>query len=383
MNKTIENQDYTYIIYLIIMLLLIILFYTNSKSYLVKKTIKKLDIIENYQNIESYDEDEEKELKDLQICSAYNCLSRYRCRLDYQDVDILRHLLRLGVRYIELNIFADSFEYGSRPIVSCGFKEGQWKSMLNNIPFEDCVKVLKENIFTQLSNISGSPNYEDPFFLGLNLHTGYNTETLNKVGNILIEEFADYLLPPQYSYQYEEHFENIKYNVLKGKLVLFSSPGFEGSKLEELINASWIDDTTLNNKETFMNYFTSSSPAVNALELQHYGEEGFIVNDEEDNEETDLYDELIDEVIKSRKILRISASTINSYGFDTEYLRKHNKSGMTIVVPNIEGDIMPVNWNPNVAWDLGCQFVAMNFQELDENIDKYVSHFRKSGITLK
>ena len=46
--------------------------------------------------------------------------------------------------------------------------------MLNGeLKFKECIKMIKNNAFTQLSNINGSPNYEDPLFIGLNLHTGH------------------------------------------------------------------------------------------------------------------------------------------------------------------------------------------------------------------
>lgn len=374
-----ENKvDYKYIIAIIIIILISGIIYTNSKNYLINKTLKKFAIVENYNQIKSYDEDESAKLKDLKISSAFNCVNRHRCILDYQDSRILKGLLRLGCRYIELNIFPRNFKYGSDPMIDSGFKNGQWKLMINSeLTFKECIKVIKENAFNQLTNINGSPNYEDPLFIGLNLHTGHNTETLNKVAEILIEELADRLLPVQYSYQYDNNFHDIEFNKLRNKAVIFSSPGFEGSKLEELINASWVDDTQLNIRDTFINYFSSNNKDSSN------NKEGFEDEPVESNEATDLYDSLVNDVLNKRRIIRIPAKTINSYGFNKEYLREHNKRGLTIVVPNVEGDIFPVNYDASVAWDLGCQFVAMNFQELDTHIDKYVMEFRRQAIKAK
>ena len=77
------------------------------------------------------------------------------------------------------------------------------------------------------------------------------------------------------------------------------------------------------------------------------------------------------DILNKKRIIRISAKTINSYGFNKDYLRKFNKNGLTVVVPNEEGDILPANYDASIAWDLGCRIVAMNFQELDIYIDKY------------
>jgi hypothetical protein len=362
-----QQLDYKYLIVIVMFILIIGLIYTNSKGYLVSRTLKKLSLIEKYNNIKSYDEDRTAKLKDLKISSAYNSVGRLRCIFGYQDISILKGLLRLGCRYIELNIFPATFKYGSDPVINSGFKNGSWKLMINgDILLEDCIKLIKENAFSQLTNTNGSPNYNDPLFIGLNLHTGHNLETLDKACEIIIENLADRLLPPQYSYQYDENFQDIEINKLMGKVVIFSSPGFEGSKLEEIINASWIDDSKLNIHDAFINYFSENKYI-----------EGF------EEEAVDLYDNLINDVLKKRKIIRISAETINSYGFNEEYLRQHNKNGLTIVVPNSEGNIFPVNYDPSIAWNMGCQFVAMNFQKLDSNIDKYVTEFHRQAIKSK
>jgi hypothetical protein len=54
---------------------------------------------------------------------------------------------------------------------------------------------------------------------------------------------------------------------------------------------------------------------------------------------------------------------------------------LTIVVPHVEGDYLTRNYDPTPAWDLGCQFVAMNYQEIDEQMDTYITHFETKGIT--
>ena len=178
-------ETYTYLIVVLVLGLILGLIYTNSRPYLVSKMNNKLYGIEKYLTVKSYDENMEEELKNFKIFSTTNPVNRYRLLGDYSSVSILKNILRLGVRYIELNVFAENFKYGSKPVVSNGYKTGQWKLMINSVDFEDCMKVIKENAFTDLTNINGSPNPKDPLFLGLNLHTGYNTETLDIVADII------------------------------------------------------------------------------------------------------------------------------------------------------------------------------------------------------
>jgi len=79
-------------------------------------------------------------------------------------------------------------------------------------------------------------------------------------------------------------------------------------------------------------------------------------------------------------IIRISSSIFSNPGFDGARIKNHNKSGLTIVVPHVEGDFITRNYDPTPAWDLGCQFVSMNYQEIDENMDTYITHFETKGI---
>jgi hypothetical protein len=58
-------------------------------------------------------------------------------------------------------------------------------------------------------------------------------------------------------------------------------------------------------------------------------------------------------------------------------------SGLTIVVPQKEGDFLTTNFNATNAWELGCQFVCMNFQKIDKNMDIYVNKFKNKAFVLK
>jgi hypothetical protein len=139
-----------------------------------------------------------------------------------------------------------------------------------------------------------------------------------------------------------------------GKLVIFSSDGFQGSTLEELINYSW---------------------AFPDLKRFHYSE--------------------IDSQIKSSSSV-VSNTGINLSSLkltsqvnttkeviEASQIKDFNKKGLTIVVPHYEGDILTANYDPTNAWSIGCQFVSMNFQSIDTNMDKCVNKFRKQAFVLK
>ena len=68
-----------------------------------------------------------------------------------------------------------------------------------------------------------------------------NIVSLNKMKNIIYKYFARYLLSNQYTFS-KNDIGQIKMEDLKQKIVIISSPGFEGSQLDEFINYSWDKD---------------------------------------------------------------------------------------------------------------------------------------------
>ena len=64
-------------------------------------------------------------------------------------------------------------------------------------------------------------------------------------------------------------------------------------------------------------------------------------------------------------------------------LRKFNQKGLTIVVPHLEGDFFNENYDTTKAFDLGCQFIAMEFQNIDSNMDSYITRFKTNSLVLK
>ena len=80
------------------------------------------------------------------------------------------------------------------------------------------------------------------------------------------------------------------------------------------------------------------------------------------------------------KIIRISSKLFNHPGFDGSKIKSHNKNGLTIVVPHTEGDYYTRNYDAQIARDLGCQFICMNFQKIDNHIGEYINMFTKNAI---
>jgi len=221
-----------------------------------------------------------------------------------------------------------------------GYKKGEWKMMAVDTPLEAIFQIIADNAFTLTEGSNGVSNPTDPLFIGLNLNTNSNLSCLNLISFLIIKYFQPRLLPSKYSFQHTDTIADISLSNLTlpnnkgGKIIFFASDGFQGSGLEELINYSW--DNIDNNP--------------------------------------------------NHKMQRILNSKITATDFDdiqAEKLKEYNKTGLTIVVPHTEGDFFNNNFDSIKAFDLGCQFIAMEFQYIDSNMDFYITRFKNASIILK
>jgi hypothetical protein len=324
-----ENHFYVVAITIVILFLAIVFFF--SSSFRVGRTLDYIEMYPSYQNIISYPFGkgvDRYKLSQLYVASSYNPCSAHNITFDYLHLDILKAILKSGARYIELEVFNDKYSPDAVPIVSTGNEAGEWKLSLNTLTFDDCCKVIAENAFKIQDGDKGVPNPEDPLFIGLNLKTNGNLFTLDTINDILLDYFEDYMIK-DHRYQYQQKsLGDIEIGILREKVVIISSNGFQGSKLEEIVNSSW------DNPKRMRRY--------------HYSE-------------------------------------LEALDFDELELRNFNKKNLTIVVPNSESDFGATNYDMNFARNCGCQFICMNYQHPDNKnyIGNYIDFFKAKGIKKK
>lgn len=440
MSRVIIGENYMLVMGVTMALVLLVLMYLLSKTFNVGRALERIRMYELYQKITnmSMKVNGDLRLKQVQVASSYNsCHSGYQMG-SYTSEEILKQVIKSGARYLEFNIFPSKYGQGAIPIISNGYRNGQWKLMLNSTTFEAAVKIIAENAFLIADKAGGAPNPNDPLFLSLNLSTGHNIPCLDLMADIILDYLHTYLLEPKYAFQFSTDIQNVKMANLQNKVVIFASPGFEGSKLEELINSTWLDETDPANNPNILvgtegfrvnkkadpvdeieNTFKAESQQAigrksgvrsnggmpsranlpEGLSLDKELEEEFREELAEkydgDNEESEAKESMADiedttdsvysalnegTARKQPKIIRISAEVFNRPGFDGDRIKRHNENGLTIVVPHIEGDIFTNNYNTDRAFELGCQFVAMNYQVIDEPMDGYITKFEKKAI---
>jgi hypothetical protein len=314
-------------------IVIVIIIYFFSQTFRVGRTLSRLDIYKQYQTLSSIDYSAlgNTRIGDYYIASAYNAAHSGYQMLDYTSEKIVVSVLQSGARYLEFNVFNSEYGSNAYPVVSMGYKTGEWKMMVNDTPLETIFETLANNAFKVYDGAEGVDNSDDPLFIGLNLNTNSNLDCLNLTAYLITKYFGDRLLSNTYSFQNNDYIADIKMSQLIGKVVIFASDGFQGSGMEEIVNYSW--DNTDNNSN-------------HNLQRLHYSE-------------------------------------LTKPGFDKNALIDFNRKGFTIIVPHKEGDFWNTNYNPILAFELGCQFVAMEFQYIDSNMDYYITKYKEKSFVMK
>lgn len=166
------------------------------------------------------------------------------------------------------------------------------------------------------------PNPNDPFFLCINLYLGGNCQTSDKIADILKTYFRDKLLGREYSYQ-RTNIALVNISQFIDKIVILANNKCRGSSLEEIINYTW--------DQPFMRSYSH-------FEIQNLYEPTEVAN--------------------------------------------YNKKNLTRVYPGFSKRKTD-NYNPRSGWLYGCQFVAMNFTDMDENMKNHFMKFKRSSFVLK
>jgi hypothetical protein len=326
-------DNYIIVLAVVSAIVIIIIIYFFSQTFRVGRAISHMQTYQAYQKISSMDYNiyGSSRLGDYHISSAYNAAHVGYQMYDYTSEQIVLAALQGGARYLEFNVFNSEYGSAAYPVASMGYKQGEWKMMIVDTPMETIFEIIANNAFKIYDGAEGCYNPDDPVFIGLNLNTNSNLSCLNLLAFLITKYFSDRLLPNAYSFQSSDAIGDITLAQVMGKVVIFSSDGFQGSGMEEIVNYSW-DNTDSNPNHAMRRY---------------------------------LY------------------SDLTATGFNNQELIDFNRTGLSIVVPHQEGDFWNTNYNPVIAKQLGCQFIAMEFQYVDANMDYYITLFQSRVMVMK
>ena len=273
-----------------------------------------------------------RRLGDYFIKTAYNCCCAGNYKNDFVNICALNNCILQGARGLDFEIYSID---GKPCIAASSVSDDSIKETYNSVPFAEALNEISNYAF------SGNINKGDPIFLNLRIMSK-NKGIYDKMANDLERILGSRLLKSCNSYNNRDSniadipigslIENLGEDGNPARVVVFADFQYEDeafiktTKLWEYVNAAANDKNTP--------YYTLSR--FNNMKSEHP-------------------DDMI----------------------------KYNNSNMSMCIPDLAEKAK--NYNYVVALGVGCQFIAMEFQKEDPNMQAYTDFFNshKSAIVRK
>lgn len=261
-----------------------------------------------------------KTLRDFYIKTAYNCCASGQFKSDYVSLCALQNVIKQGVRCLDFEIFCvdNTPVVGVSSIDIIGVKQSY-----NSIPVSQVLMELKNIAFSETSGIC--PNPKDPLLLHFRIKTN-NENILNLLAEEIASKLGEQLL--QIEYMREANGTNITKRPIKdfiGKVVIMVEKNSKSNVMPLLYQSKTMWELT--------NVTTNSV------------------------------------FIHEKRYMDIKNSN------DLETVTNFNKQNMTLVLPELS--VSNANYISTIPQALGCQLMAMNFQNVDQNLLTYNELFEK------
>ena len=261
-----------------------------------------------------------KKLRDFYIKTAYNCCASGQFKSDYVDICALNNTIRQGVRCLDFEIFCvkNIPVVGVSSIDMIGVKQSY-----NSIPVSIVLREINNNAFSETAGIC--PNPKDPLLLHFRIKTN-NVNILNILASEIAENLGDKLLPIEF--MRECNGSNLTNKPIKdflGKVIIMVEKNNTSNNMPLLYQSK--------------NLWELTNVTTNSV------------------------------FIHENRYMDIKNSN------DLETITNFNKQNMTIVLPDLSTS--NANYISTVPQALGCQLMAMNFQNVDQNLITYNDLFEK------
>ena len=262
-----------------------------------------------------------KNLRDFYIKTAYNCCASGQFKSDYVSMCALQNAIKQGARCLDFEIFCidNTPCVGFSSIDMIGVKQSY-----NSLPVSQVLKELNNIAFSETAGIC--PNPRDPLLLHFRIKTN-NVNILNILASEIADTLGDKLLPIQY--MRESNGRNITARPIKdfiGRVVIMVEK---------------------NNSENSMPLLYQSK---NMWELTNVTTNSVFIH--------------------SKRFMDVKNSN------DLETITTFNKQNMTMVLPDLS--VSNTNYISSVPQAIGCQLMAMSFQNVDQNLLTYNELFEKN-----
>ena len=277
--------------------------------------------ITKYTNNRNTTEEVSRRISDYALRSFYIKTSYNCCAVgDFKKDYVDLCALRNGIKQGCRCLDFEIYSINNQPVIATSSAKTNYvKESRNFIPFIKAMRVVAEEAF----NVP-SPCPFDPMLLHFRIKSE-NKEIYGKMASVLQSVFENRLLHKKYGKEYKDkNLGDVPIEKLMGKIIICvdkTNSVFEDTPLDKYVNIS-----------------------------------------------------------SNSMFMRLHRSYDVTYVQDFKELIDYNKTAMSIVIPDISAN--PDNVNPTVPLKYGCQFVAMNLQNNDENMKYYTKFFNDYGTSI-
>lgn len=389
------NEDFNGIILAsLVVILLVLVIYLYNRTFTKLNQAKQTEItyhqaieLKKLPKCERLKPELQYRLCDYYIAASYNTPAIGKQSVDYVSTDMVTRVILNGARYIQIPIAADGVSYDSNPVVATA--SGNLITSLNTLPLREVLAAIRDSAFKFIAPETTDPdrpvlrsiNY--PLIIHLKMHTN-NEGVLDQAADDIRDLLGELLLDPKPYRNRPITFEPLC--SLLNRVILISSPGYEASRLSELVvpmpQQFWqvipVDGVQpdLSQEADQVAYFRSLSQTQQKSRVAVLGKLSSLVRGQ--NGKGLSATEMMDAVLGPKAPI-------------SERLTLFNMVGMTLVEPVQKSAISGTagvaidspNYNPADSIMSGCQLIAMNYQTNDETMLGYINIFRKSSYVLK
>lgn len=327
--------------FIIVILLWVITYITaklnldNTNCTIISKSNKKSTQITPLSNKLSTPDYAGKNMRDFYIKTAYNCCASGDFKSDYVSLCALYNVIAQGCRCLDFEIYClnDTPVVAVSSIDQIGVKQSynflnaaEVFSEINKYAFSGNT-IPKLDVRSTDESQRFCPNPSDPLFLHFRLKTN-NVNVVNQLASIIAQTFESKLLPIEF--MRESNGKNMTRTPIKD--------------LVDTINGKVIIMVEKNSNTGGMPILYQSA---NMWELTNITTNSVFIHEKRFTEikNTNAPKEIIE----------------------------YNRQNMTIVLPDLNEN--NTNYIYIVPRMLGCQFIAMNFQNNDQNLISYNNFF--------
>ncbi len=177
-------------------------------------------------------ENQDMNLRDYYIKTAYNCCAVGGFKNSYVSTCALKQIIRQGVRCLDMEIYSID---GKPAVAVSSLNSYNFKQSFNSIPLIEVLEVINNHAFSG----GTCPNPNDPLILHFRLKTDHG-DTISLISDDILNSVHNRLLGKEYSYEYQgNNLGAVPMSKLMGKVIIAvdkDNKKFLSTSLDEYVN---------------------------------------------------------------------------------------------------------------------------------------------------